>query len=158
LLHPILGKLTFSILSLAVPLILLSGPSPSPFWPTHLLWTLNPFVLNITTRGSPEAIIVLLVAATLTCLRRASVSVTANGNSKGKQNKSGSGSEEQKWEMGAAVMYALAVSWKIYPVIYAPAIWAHLAQKHGWLGREVWMFGLGALSTLVLVNGALWSM
>ena len=62
------------------------------------------------------------------------------------------------WETFAAVTLAIAISWKIYPVIYVPAIWALLASRHGWLGGDVWWFGTVTLGTLVLVNGALWSM
>jgi len=55
------------------------------------------------------------------------------------------------------VVYALSVSYKIYPIIYVPTIWASLAGRHGWWGWGVWRFGLVTLGTLLGVNGALWS-
>ena len=62
------------------------------------------------------------------------------------------------WWTFAAVTLGVAISWKIYPVIYVPAIWALLADKHGWWGGEVWWFGTVTAATLVLVNWPLWSM
>jgi phosphatidylinositol glycan class M len=123
------------------PLLLASG---APFWPTHLLWTLNPFVLNITTRGSPESIIVVLVVMLLLCLRNS--------------NKAFNDDEKVVWETFAAITLAFAISWKIYPIIYVPAIWALLAKRYGWLGGEVWWFGVVTLASLVIINGSLWSM
>jgi hypothetical protein len=52
----------------------------------------------------------------------------------------------------------MAISWKIYPVIYIPAIWALLATRYGWLGGEVWWFGTVTLGSLLFINGSLWSM
>lgn len=146
LVYPLLGKLALSLISLVIPYALLCGTRAvrgeerSPlFWPVHLLWTLNPFVLNITTRGSPEAIIVLLVVALVACLRK-------------RPSRSGTS------EAGAAVLLALAVSYKIYPATYIPSIWSELAKRHGWFGAAVWRFGAIAAGTLLLVNGSLWSM
>ena len=110
----------------------------------HLIWTLNPFVLNITTRGSPEAIICLLAVMLLFALERAISSTRAVSR--------------QGWEDRAAVCLALGASYKIYPVIYVPTIWASLSGTHGWLGLAVWRFGLVTLVTFVLINGALWLM
>jgi len=142
IIHPLLGKLTLVSISLLVtPLLLASG---APFWPTHLLWTLNPFVLNITTRGSPESIIVVLVVMLLLCLRNS--------------NRAPNEDEKVVWETFAAITLAIAISWKIYPIIYVPAIWALLAKRYGWLGGEVWWFGLVTLASLVIINGSLWSM
>ncbi|WVF72086.1 hypothetical protein IAT40_006898 [Kwoniella sp. CBS 6097] len=186
LIHPLLGRLLLVIISLCIPPLLLSlprsgsvrnpiptptpssssRPSPSPtqsrsqnsqcsFWAVHGLWTLNPFVLNITTRGSPESIICLLVILLLVSLKR------------GK-------------EVQAAVWLGLAVSWKIYPAVYVPAIWTYLAvyeksrqpasvvrgqtkgelersTSGGWFGWRVWRFGLVAASTFGLMNGLLWT-
>ncbi|OWZ79846.1 phosphatidylinositol glycan, class M [Cryptococcus neoformans Bt85] len=140
LIHPLLGKSLLALPSLLVPLLLLTGPDPAPFWPTHLLWTINPFVLSITTRGSPEAAICFLVIALHYCLRL------------GSENKTKGAGETR-----AAIMLALAVSWKIYPAIYIPAIWKELSTRWGWLGVRVWRFGFIAASSFILINGALWS-
>lgn len=141
LIHPLLGKCLLALPSLLIPLLLLTGPDPAPFWPTHLLWTINPFVLSITTRGSPEAAICFLVVTLHYFLRLGS-----------RNEKKGAG------ETRAAIMLALAVSWKIYPAIYIPAIWKELSTRWGWFGMRVWRFGLIVASSFVLINGALWSM
>lgn len=60
--------------------------------------------------------------------------------------------------MAAAALFALAVSFKIYPIIYTPAIWSALSRRHGWLGYGVCRFGVVAASTMLVLNGALWLM
>lgn len=160
LVHPLFGKLALSLISLTVPFVLLAGTKQtgtqgaaarggrsSLFWPVHLLWTLNPFVLNITTRGSPEAIIVLLVVALVACLREVPTQSGRRAVNQSSVNR----------EAAAAVLLALAVSYKIYPAVYIPSIWSELSKRHGWFGGAVWRFGAIAAVCLALVNGALWS-
>ena len=149
LIHPLLGKLTLSVLSLLVPVVLLSQPRPPKRTLVHALWTLNPLVINITTRGSPEAIILLLVVGALAALKRSEVR---------QDGQSFSPRQRRKWEGITALIYAAAISWKIYPIIYAPAIWAHLGRTHGWLGWGVWRFGLITLFGLLCINLPLWAM
>ena len=61
------------------------------------LYLLNPIIFSISTRGSSESILSLLVVSTLSlCLK-------------------------QKWD-SAAIMLGLATHWKIYPFIYASSI------------------------------------
>ena len=161
--HPLLGKLLLVPISLAVPLILLWSPNDdtarlgegqAPFWPTHLLWTLNPFVLNITTRGSPEAVIICLVVATIGCLRAAGI---RSDHKTGKVDAQ-STSTSTSWEIYAAILYALSISYKIYPVIYAPSIWVSLSRRHGWLRWDIWRFGMVTVVTMMIINGLLFSM
>ncbi|WVR05288.1 hypothetical protein IAU60_002301 [Kwoniella sp. DSM 27419] len=131
--HPLLGRLLLVVTSLCVPPLLFTLPARSrpTFWSTHLLWTLNPFVMNITTRGSPESIICLLTVLILVSMAR--------GN-----------------ERSAAIWLGLAVSWKIYPAIHVPALWSALARRHGWLGRGVWLFATISATTFVMINGVFW--
>jgi hypothetical protein len=68
------------------------------------------------------------------------------------------GPERDRWEMLTAATWALSISWKIYPVIYGVAIWAHLSKRHGLFAWHVWRFGLVSLATFAVVNGLLWSM
>jgi len=142
---------------------------PASFWSTHLLWTINPFVLNITTRGSPESTIVLLVTAVQTCLRAASLSastpasaVLSNTHSSSIQSRAKTGGGRARaivrWEISAALLYSLAISWKLYPVIYFTAIWSHLATRYGYFGWGIWRFGFSVALGLGIVNGTLWSM
>ncbi|ORY24975.1 PIG-M-domain-containing protein [Naematelia encephala] len=126
LLHPILGKLTLVLVTILVPIFLPSSLS------TKLLWTLNPFVLNITTRGSPEAPVLLLVVVFFWALKRGRNDLTA-------------------------IAWAVSVAWKIYPIIYAPVLWGVLSRKSGWFGTRVWRFGVIALGTFIFLNGILWS-
>lgn len=154
---------------------------------THLLWTLNPLVLNITTRGSPEAVPVLLVVLTMHFLHLSTLYPTFDASPSPAPSISASSPDRSShpstarptdsdiggadrpswsdsptrgwdWEVAAALMYALSVSWKIYPVVYATAIWAGLSRRYGWFGWGVWRFGLVVLSGLVGINGVLWSM
>ncbi|KAK4686423.1 GPI mannosyltransferase 1 subunit M, partial [Tremellales sp. Uapishka_1] len=128
LLHPFLGKYILMAVSLIVPL--LSSQNP---W----IWTLNPFVININTRGSPEAVIALLVVALVFCLQR----------------------EGRVWERRAAGMLALGISYKLFPVIYVSTIWTYLAtvRGQGWFGWRVWRFGAWTAVWLAVINGSLWS-
>ncbi|CAK9779766.1 hypothetical protein CC85DRAFT_286267 [Cutaneotrichosporon oleaginosum] len=145
-LAPALGRLVLVALTLALPPILLSAGAEE--WKVHALWTLNPVVLNITTRGSPEALPCFLTAALALALRRAGLGRRASA--------SASPSARGRWEAAAAVILALAASYKIYPVIYVPAIWSALARRHGWFGAAVWRFGAIAAATALAINGALW--
>ncbi|WVQ78375.1 hypothetical protein IAT38_000461 [Cryptococcus sp. DSM 104549] len=140
LLSPLLGKLFLALPSLLIPVLLLSGPNPAPFWPTHLLWTLNPFVLSITTRGSPEAVVCFLVVLVVYYLKLGGGASSSKGRGQGR----------------AAMALALAVSWKIYPAIYIPAIWAELSGRWGWFGGSVWRFGVIAAASFGVINGGLW--
>lgn len=157
---PVLGRLVLVALTLALPPVLLAAGATE--WKVHALWTLNPVVLNITTRGSPEALPCLLTAGLALALRRAGL-----GGGVGRADKNGrpatgclvpSSSHKARWEAVAAVLMAVAASYKIYPAIYVPAIWSALAREHGWLGARVWRFGVVAAVTAVLLNGALWLM
>lgn len=164
--HPILGKILLSIISLSIPVLLRLNVSdrrapastlhspPAPFWATHLVWTLNPFVLNITTRGSPEAVIVFLVVLTLALLRLSDAWMPPASP----KNASGVRCGSQRYADASAAIFALAISYKIYPVIYVPAIWHFLRRQHGLLGMGIWRFGIVTAATLAAVNGALWSM
>jgi phosphatidylinositol glycan class M len=135
LLHPLLGKLTLLLSSLLVTPLLLSISPRQSRWPAHILWTLNPLVMNITTRGSPEALVVLPVIAFLALLKRGKIGM-------------------------AGGVWAVAVGWKLYPIIYGPAVWTFLARRGrgGWLRRDVWTSALSAVGSFTVINGALWSM
>jgi phosphatidylinositol glycan class M len=131
-----LGKLVVVGFTLGVSIVLQSFAVS--FWLPHLLWTLNPFVLSITTRGSPEAIIAFFVVANLASI---------------KNTKAG-----WKSEAVAAILLALSMSYKIYPIIFVPAFWTFLKRDHGWFGWGVWRFGIITLMSFVGINFGLWSM
>ncbi|KAI5780333.1 PIG-M-domain-containing protein [Peziza echinospora] len=71
---------------------------------TGLIWLLNPMVATISTRGSSEGLLGVMVVGLLWAAMEEKVAL-------------------------AGMLLGLCVHWKIYPVIYAPAIvW--------WMGRE----------------------
>lgn len=71
---------------------------------SHILWTFNPFVISISTRGSPESLIGVLVMTTLDLMVHEQYTLSA-------------------------VFMALSVHYKIYPFIYATSILTHLWCK-----------------------------
>lgn len=170
LIAPILGRLLLVAFTLAVSLVLDSEVDTPGWRKLHALWTLNPVVLNISTRGSPEAVPCLLTCGLLLSLRRAGLSrperptpnVTVRKAGKIIDTETVAEIEEkksqQRWQDAAAVALALAASYKIYPVIYVPSIWCALARKHGgWFALPIWRFGVVAAVTAVLLNGALYA-
>ncbi|KAG8752662.1 GPI mannosyltransferase 1 [Serendipita sp. 396] len=113
--HPAFGKLLFSIADVGIGLILRhitrrssinvsshTGGQPTsgltqPEVAISLLWLLNPFTVNISTRGSAESLLGLMVIVVLAfALHR-------------------------RW-MACAAMLAFSAHWKIYPIIYISSI------------------------------------
>ncbi|KAG8836215.1 GPI mannosyltransferase 1 [Serendipita sp. 399] len=115
-LHPAFGKLLFAVSDIGIGLLLKQISQGSVVnHPNHpgrsesrkgltrsegiisLLWLLNPFSINISTRGSAESLLGLMVISTLAFAL------------------------QKRW-VACAMMLALSVHWKIYPVIYASSI------------------------------------
>ncbi|PLW22403.1 hypothetical protein PCASD_05106 [Puccinia coronata f. sp. avenae] len=128
LIHPCWGKAVFALADLCIG-VLLYRLSPSRH-SSHtrlvtLVWLFNPFVINISTRGSSESVLGLVVIGALYAAQR------------------------NRWD-AAAILLGLAVHLKIYPFIYAAAIWARLSQhtlsKLGWLSINRAQFRFGAIS------------
>jgi GPI mannosyltransferase 1 subunit M len=65
------------------------------------IWLFNPFTINVSTRGNAESIISLQVIAFMYLLLKNRL-------------------------VASAVVYGLAVHTKIYPIIFAPALFFHL--------------------------------
>jgi len=134
LLHACWGKALFGLADLLIGVLLYRLP-PRPQSSSHaklvtLVWLLNPFVMNISTRGSSESLLGLVVIGFLYSAQRAS------------------------WD-SAACLLGLAVHLKIYPFIYATAIWARLSHPtQGWLSinRSQFRFGAISLTTFSLLN------
>ncbi len=101
----------------------------------HLIWSLNPFVLNINTRGSAESILVVLVALSLVFIK-------------------------QKKEVVAAIVWGLAVHWKIYPIVYGAAFAAVLHQRDGgrWFTWRKIRFGFISAGTFTALGVSCWAM
>ncbi|KAL1916102.1 uncharacterized protein VTP21DRAFT_6106 [Calcarisporiella thermophila] len=96
-LHPIFGKALFSLADIVVGvfiarLLQIRGVDGAVGYAS--LWLLNPVVANISTRGNAEALLGALVLAILDCLLNKRVTA-------------------------GAILFGLAVHFKIYPIIYA---------------------------------------
>lgn len=107
------------------------------------IWLLNPMVATISTRGSSEGLLgVMVVALVWATLKR--------------------------WTVLTGVLLGLAIHFKIYPVIYGPAIlWWMEGKNRGrsWGERLVgffsWTrikFGVSALGTFVGLNLLMWKL
>ena len=123
---------------------------------TGLIWLLNPMVATISTRGSSEGLLGVMVVGLLWAVVEEKVTL-------------------------AGMLLGLCVHWKIYPVIYAPAIvwWmgrerAGVAEKKpsggeakektviqevlGFFTRDRIVFGSVALATFAALNAAMYLM
>ena len=158
LLHPSFGKMVFSLCDLLVGAMLYAifcsfppVPSTTPsdverkatLW-VSALWLLNPLVFSISTRGSSESVLGLLVVGTLYLLL------------KGHRHL-------------AALSFGLSVHWKIYPIIYGTSILAfyggqyrHKAVSTPWIFRMATprgiTFGILSATTFIGTTGALYLM
>ncbi|GAA5838641.1 hypothetical protein JCM11251_003251 [Rhodosporidiobolus azoricus] len=97
------------------------------------VWLLNPIVANISTRGSSEALVGTLVIGTLFL------------------------ADSQRWDAAAAI-YALAVHFKIFPVIYGASLVFALMSGSGMHSAafRVLRFGMVSLAMFASLNAALY--
>lgn len=109
LLHPLWGKILFSISDLLIGfllyLLIRSNNSSHSILIINSLWLLNPIVANISTRGSSESILGVLIISTLYFFERQRFTTSA-------------------------ILLGLAVHFKIYPFIYGASIWSHLGSHY----------------------------
>ncbi|KAL8622123.1 hypothetical protein ACOMHN_056608 [Nucella lapillus] len=115
-LHPFFGKLLFilfDILSghLIFTILKNNGISEQTAKMSSLLWLLNPLPIVVSSRGNAESIMAYLVLQTISLL-------------------------QQRQTALAALMYALAVHVKIYPVTYALAVYLYLGCEEGVLNLK----------------------
>ncbi|KZT51159.1 glycosyltransferase family 50 protein [Calocera cornea HHB12733] len=136
LLHPAWGKLLFTLsdvlISLQLQRLLPVGSSVNY---VTLLWTLNPFPLNISTRGSSEALIGLAVMSSLYLLKRGNL-------------------------IGSGIMLGLATHLKIYPFVYGIATLSWLARDKGWKGwisRQTCLFTAASAGTFFALGAIMYS-
>lgn len=69
-----------------------------------IAWLYNPFTFTISTRGSCDVLVVILLLWVLLCLHKG-------------------------YATTAAVVYGFAVHFRVYPIIYAPSIVCFLASR-----------------------------
>ncbi|KAG9013002.1 GPI mannosyltransferase 1 [Tulasnella sp. JGI-2019a] len=91
----------------------------SAIWWIGGLWLLNPMVANISTRGSAESVLGLMVISSL-------------------------GFMVSGQDIPAAISLGLAAHFKIYPVIYGTSMLAVLARKEGAKGKGLLGSGWGS--------------
>ncbi|POW07598.1 hypothetical protein PSTT_08165 [Puccinia striiformis] len=136
--HPCWGKALFGIADLLIGILLYRLCPSRHTASSHgllvtLIWLLNPFVMNISTRGSSESLLGVVIIGFLYSARR------------------------KKWD-AAAILLGVAVHLKLYPFIYATAIWAQLGEhahsKFGWLSisRPQFRFGVISLTAFSALN------
>jgi phosphatidylinositol glycan class M len=85
-----------------------------------LLWLYNPFTVTISTRGSCDSLVTVLLLAALLLLLRGR-------------------------RLAPALLYGLAVHARIYPIVYAPAIVLFLARQR--LQQQQQQQGVGSSSS-----------
>ncbi|KAF5830243.1 Dol-P-Man alpha-1,4-mannosyltransferase-like protein [Dunaliella salina] len=103
------GKVLFSVCDiiagwLIARIVRLQGASPQATTIATAVWLFNPWTFTISTRGSCDVLVVVLLLSMLLCLHKGANAL-------------------------AAVTYGLAVHLRIYPIIYAPAIVLFLAAR-----------------------------
>ena len=79
------------------------GNAHTSHWRMLVLWLFSPFTVTISTRGSGESLVVCMLVGVLWLLESGRVVV-------------------------GAVVYGLAVHWRIFPIVYAPSILLYLSM------------------------------
>ena len=108
--HFIFGKLLFSLMDcvaskLMYHLLLLDGHSKATAINCSFLWLYNPLVIGVSTRGSAEAIMAVLVLLTLYLFRLRLVFL-------------------------AGLFLGMSIHFKLYPVIYCLPLYISLTSHH----------------------------
>jgi phosphatidylinositol glycan class M len=134
LVHPLFGKYLFAAADLVIGYLLYitltqhQGVSPARAkLSVSLVWLLNPIVANISTRGSAESVLGVLVVGSL---------VAANSG---------------RWRT-AAIVFGMAVHFKLYPVIYAAPFMAKLSRPGSLVNRKQLFFAAYAFATFAGIN------
>lgn len=143
-LHPAFGKILFASADLLVGVLLhqlslMRGVKPtSSIKYVSLIWLLNPIVANISTRGSAESLLGVLVVSVLLL------------------------SEQRRWN-AAALLFGLAVHFKIYPMIYGSSLVAAISASsvdNRFLGLS-WhhvRFGLLSFMSFISLNAVMYAL
>jgi phosphatidylinositol glycan class M len=135
LVHRVAGKLIFCAADIGVALViaaLLQDHSAGDRAWAVAIWLLNPLVVNVSTRGNAESVVALCVLAALLLLRRGRLDA-------------------------AALVYALAIHVKIYPILFALALFLGVGEWNWRDWRRV-RFGVVTLVALVALTAALYQL
>jgi phosphatidylinositol glycan class M len=145
MIHPVCGKLVFCLCDGLMSLILwrifeaiMPASKRENIWLYVAFWTFNPLTVNLSTRGSNDNLISLLVFIALYYLLK-------------------------KQYILSAIFYGLSVHFKIYPIIYAPALYLFIdadfnlikqgkkweAFKKGLISKDKLIFTLVSAGTFI---------
>jgi GPI mannosyltransferase 1 subunit M len=130
--HPSFGKYIFVMADLLVGYLLYliitlkTGEEKNAGWMVGL-WLLNPFSVNVSTRGNAEAVIALLVVLALYYLFT------------------------NRWIL-SAVVYGLSVHFKIYPIVYCLSLFLWIWKQKTF--KKAVLYGLiSGFTTLIFTIG-----
>ena len=117
-LHPAWGKLLFVLADLVVGWIIYTdgrsrGLTESRAVMYASAWLFNPISINVSTRGNAEAVLSVLIVGWMHLLMR-------------------------RQTIPAAVLYGLSVHFKLYPIIYAPAIALFINHRYSGTPHRPW--------------------
>lgn len=139
-LFPAFAKVLFSLADLLVGILLYSllrsrGSSQrSAANYVGSIWVLNPVIANISTRGSAESVLGLVVVLVLVL------------------------AEAKRWNW-AAVGFGLAVHFKVFPIIYGSSLLAAISACEGsWISSRHVKFGLLSFASFMALNAAMYSL
>ena len=144
---PLFGKILFSLLDVFAGFVIyciVNGRTHGEYSRrlATCFWLFNPLNIIVCTRGNAESVVCILVLLTLGCL------------------KSG-------WVKCAAILYGLAVHFKVYPIVYALPLYLYcgtMDEKKNksvfqlWLNRKGIEFGIISGSVFILLAAAFYSM
>lgn len=146
LLNPLVGKFIFAMCDLIVGILLYhqlvrKGRANVSQASNYVggIWLLNPIIANISTRGSAESVLGVLVIATLVL------------------------AEKRRWDVAAA-MFGLAVHFKVYPIIYGSSLLAAIGSTSKsssvalGIKRDHIRFGMISFASFMLLNAIMYSM
>ncbi|GAA99489.1 glycosyltransferase family 50 protein [Mixia osmundae IAM 14324] len=141
-LHEAWGKSLFALADLGVACILERLLKKKALlsqhkrrWLLNAVWWLNPIAMNISTRGSSESLLGLLVVGSLYAFETGALAASA-------------------------CLLGVAIHLKLYPVIYGLACWSALHRRDALLNSTQIRYALISASTLAALNAAcylIWS-
>ena len=139
-LHPAFAKAVFALADLALGAVLYAllrrrgTPEKAAVTNVTVVWLLNPIIANISTRGSAESVLGLLVVTTLAL------------------------AEMGRWR-SAAVMFGLAVHFKVFPIIYGSSLLAAITaadRSRRWITYRHLEFGILSFASFMLLNAGMY--
>lgn len=128
-------------------------------WLAGLFWLANPFTAQISTRGSSESVLGVLVLgfldATLHSYPEAVLTTKARDSTEPNSEPDSDSSRWSNTALMAPFFFAFAIHWKLYPIIYAAALVPHLVQSESL--RGVVRYGGIAIYSLIGISGPVYA-